>query len=143
MKKLYTWGTFDLFHYGHINFLRQCSLLCDQVIVSLNTDEFVSSYKKSPPILSYKERELSLRSCKYVHDVIPNIGNHDSKPSIMLVKPDIIAIGDDWAKKDYYSQMQFSQEWLDNNNILLVYLSYTSGISTTDIKNRIKSSFEK
>jgi glycerol-3-phosphate cytidylyltransferase-like family protein len=79
----------------------------------------VSSYKKSPPILSYKERELSLRSCKYVHDVIPNIANHDSKPSIMLVKPDIIAIGDDWAK------------------------SYTSGISTTDIKNRIKSSFEK
>jgi glycerol-3-phosphate cytidylyltransferase-like family protein len=55
-----------------------------------------------------------------------------------MVNPDIIAIGDDWAKKDYYKQMQFTQNWLDKKNILLVYLAYTSGISTTEIKNRIK-----
>jgi glycerol-3-phosphate cytidylyltransferase len=138
MKKLYTGGTFDLFHYGHVNFLRQCSLLADKVIVSLNTDEFILSYKGESPIFSYEERELSLRNCKYVDDVIPNIGNADSKPSIIMVNPDIIAIGDDWAKKDYYKQMQFTQNWLDKKNILLVYLAYTSGISTTEIKNRIK-----
>jgi glycerol-3-phosphate cytidylyltransferase len=137
MKKLYTGGTFDIFHYGHVNFLRQCSLIADKIVVSLNTDEFIMSYKGKKPIMSYEEREKSLRGCKYVDDVVPNIGGSDSKPSILLVQPDIIAIGDDWAKKDYFKQMQFTKEWLDNNNILLVYLSYTSGISTTDIKERI------
>jgi cytidyltransferase-like protein len=62
MKKLYTGGTFDIFHYGHINFLRQCSLLADEVIVSLNTDEFIKEYKGRPPIMSYDEREKSLLS---------------------------------------------------------------------------------
>jgi len=140
-KILYTGGTFDIFHYGHINFLRQCSKLADVVIVSLNTDEFIKSYKNSPPIMTYAEREKSLRSCKYVSDVIPNIGGRDSKPAILSIAPNIIAIGDDWAKRDYYSQMQFTQEWLDKNEILLVYLAYTEGISTTQIKQRIKESF--
>lgn len=142
MKKLYTGGTFDIFHYGHVNFLRQCSKLAEEIIVSLNTDEFIQSYKGVPPIMSYDEREKSLRSCKYVSDVIPNVGGSDSKPAILSVKPDIIAIGDDWAKKDYYKQMQFTQKWLDDNNILLVYLAYTEGISTTEIKKRIKNGLQ-
>lgn len=137
-KVLYTGGTFDLFHYGHTNFLRQCSKLSDKIVVSLNTDEFIEEYKGKPPIMTYKERELSLRDCDYVYDVVPNSGGADSKPAILSVMPDIIAIGTDWAKRDYYKQMQFTQEWLDDNNILLVYLAYTEGISTTEIKKRIK-----
>lgn len=143
MKKLYTGGTFDIFHYGHINFLRQCSKLADEVIVSLNTDEFIEEYKGRSPIMSYVEREKSLLSCKYVTDVIPNIGGKDSKPSILQVKPDIIAIGDDWAGGNYYKQMDFNQRWLDENDILLVYLAYTQGISTTEIKNRIKNELQR
>jgi glycerol-3-phosphate cytidylyltransferase len=137
MKKLYTGGTFDIFHYGHINFLRQCSKIADEIIVSLNTDEFIESYKGKAPIMTYEEREKSLRSCKYVTDVVPNVGGSDSKPAILNVKPDIIAIGTDWAKRDYYKQMDFTQKWLDDNDILLVYLAYTEGISTTEIKRRI------
>ena len=136
-KVLYTGGTFDLFHYGHTNFLRQCSKLADKIIVSLNTDEFIQEYKGKTPIMTYSEREQSLMDCKYVHAVVPNSGGADSKPAILEVNPDIIAIGTDWAKKDYYKQMQFTQEWLDNNDILLVYLAYTEGISTTEIKRRI------
>lgn len=136
-KVLYTGGTFDLFHYGHTNFLRQCSKLADKIIVSLNTDEFIQEYKGKTPIMTYSEREQSLMDCKYVHSVVPNSGGVDSKPAILEVNPDIIAIGTDWAKKDYYKQMQFTQEWLDNNDILLVYLAYTEGISTTEIKRRI------
>jgi glycerol-3-phosphate cytidylyltransferase len=136
-KVLYTGGTFDLFHYGHTNFLRQCSKLADKIIVSLNTDEFIQEYKGKTPIMTYSEREQSLMDCKYVHTVVPNSGGADSKPAILEVNPDIIAIGTDWAKKDYYKQMQFTQEWLDDNNILLVYLAYTEGISTTEIKRRI------
>lgn len=139
MKTLYTGGTFDLFHYGHINFLKQCSKLADSIIVSLNTDEFIQEYKGQLPIMTYSEREKSLLSCKYVHSVIPNIGGADSKPSILEVNPDIIAIGDDWAGGNYYKQMNFTQDWLNDNDILLVYLAYTQGISTTEIKNRIKN----
>jgi glycerol-3-phosphate cytidylyltransferase len=138
MKKiLYTGGTFDIFHYGHMNFLKQCKAIADEVVVSLNTDEFVNSYKKKSPILSYAEREKSLLGCKYVDRVIPNIGNEDSKPAILAVSPHIIAIGDDWAKKDYYAQMQFTPEWLDEKGIVLVYLPYTRGISSTELKSRI------
>lgn len=138
-KILYTGGTFDLFHYGHTNFLRQCSKLADKIVVSLNTDEFIQEYKGKTPIMTYSEREQSLMDCKYVHTVVPNSGGADSKPTISQVNPDIIAIGTDWAKKDYYKQMQFTQEWLDDNDILLVYLAYTEGISTTELKKRIKN----
>ena len=137
-KLLYTGGTFDLFHYGHVNFLKQCSLLCDKIIVGLNTDQFVTEYK-SKPVINYEERRLYLLSCKYVFDVVPNTFGKDSKPTILSIKPNIIAIGDDWAKKDYYKQMDFTQDWLEENNIVLVYIPYTKGISSSEIKNRIKN----
>lgn len=135
---LYTGGTFDLFHYGHINFLKQCKRICDTIIVALNTDEFVSEYKTST-IMNYKEREKSLLSCQYVTKVIPNISGKDSRPTILSVKPNIIAIGDDWAHKDYYKQMGFNEEWLEEYNIVLIYIPYTKGISSSEIKQRILS----
>lgn len=137
MKTLYTGGTFDLFHYGHVNFLKKCRALSDNVVVALNQDDFVSEYK-SPPVMNYKEREMSLLSCPYVDKVIPNIYGKNSKPSILSIKPDIIAIGDDWAHKDYYEQMDFTQSWLDEQDIVLVYIPYTKGISTSELKKRIK-----
>lgn len=136
-KILYTGGTFDLLHFGHFNFLKKCKSICDQVVVALNTDEFIEEFKGSRPIMSYVEREKSLSCCQYVDKVIPNFLGKDSKPSILSVKPSIIAIGDDWAHKDYYSQMQFTQDWLDENSIVLVYIPYTKGISTTEIKRRL------
>ena len=137
-KTLYTGGTFDLFHYGHVNFLKQCHKLCSNVVVALNTDEFVSYYK-TKPVMNYSERELSLLSCQYVSRVIPNYGGKDSKPSILSVNPDIIAVGDDWATKDYYQQMSFTQEWLEDQGIVLVYIPYTKGISSSEIKRRLLS----
>lgn len=135
---LYTGGTFDLFHYGHVNFLKKCKQICDTVIVALNTDEFVSEYKTST-VMNYKEREKSLLSCQYVTSVIPNISGKDSRPTILSVKPNIIAVGDDWAHKDYYKQMCFNEQWLDEYNIVLIYIPYTRGISSSEIKKRILS----
>lgn len=133
---VYCGGTFDLFHSGHVNFLRQCKKI-GRVVVSLNTDEFIKQFKGRKPIMSYKERKTVLLSCRYVDEVIENIGGADSKPAIIKVHPDFIIVGSDWAKKDYYSQMQFTQEWLDEQNITLLYLPYTEGISTTEIKKRL------
>lgn len=135
-KILYTGGTFDLFHYGHINFLKKCYALCSNVVVALNSDEFVGKYKNKP-IMTYTEREKSLKECRYVTSVIKHTSGFDSKPTIQIVKPSIIAVGDDWCHKDYYKQMGFDQEWLDNHNIVLVYIPYTKGISTSEIRNRI------
>lgn len=140
IKTLYTGGTFDLFHAGHVNFLKQCKKLSDKVIVALNTDDFVERYKGKKPIVSYDDRKSVLLSCRYVDDVIENTNGEDSKPTILSVSPDIIAIGDDWAKKDYYKQMNFTQNWLDENEIVLVYIPYKNGISTTEIKKIISSS---
>lgn len=134
---LYTGGTFDLFHYGHMSFLRNCKKLCSNVVVSLNTDDFVCSYKGQKPIMNTEERRNSIKLFDPEIKVVENIGGQDSKPAINMVNPSIIAIGDDWRKKDYYSQMNFTQEWLDINGILLVYLPYTKTISSSEIKQRI------
>jgi glycerol-3-phosphate cytidylyltransferase len=136
-RKVYTGGTFDLFHAGHVNFLRQCYNIGDKVIVSLNTDEFIIEYKGKGPIYSYAERQELLCSCKYVDEVVPNIGGADSTIAIGLVRPDFIVIGSDWANKDYYAQMGFTQEWLDSMNIGLIYVPYTEGVSTSILKERI------
>lgn len=138
-RKVYTGGTFDLFHRGHVNFLRQCKEIGDYVIVSLNTDEFIYRYKGEYPVISYEDRKEVLLSCKYVDKVIPNSEGEDSKPAILDVNPKFIVIGSDWAKKDYYKQMNFTQEWLDENDYMLIYIPYTNNVSTTLIKKKLKS----
>ena len=134
--RVYTGGTFDLFHSGHVNLLRRCAEL-GRVTVALNTDQFVFEYKSRYPIMSFDERKAVLESCRYVDEVVPNFAGADSKPTIELVRPHIIAIGTDWARRDYHAQMQFNQDWLDDRGIALIYIPYTSGISTTDLKRRV------
>jgi cytidyltransferase-like protein len=134
--KVYTGGTFDIPHRGHAQFLQYCARF-GEVTIALNTDEFIAAYKGKPPVMTYEEREAVLREFRSVADVVPNIGGADSRWAISLVKPDLVVIGSDWARKDYYKQMGFTQDWLDERGIGLVYLPYTQGISTTDIKRRL------
>jgi glycerol-3-phosphate cytidylyltransferase len=136
MGLIYTGGTFDLFHAGHVEFLKRCSQYGD-VVVSLNTDEFIEAYKGKPPVMSFDERVAVLESCRYVYATCANVGGTDSKPAIETVQPDLIIIGSDWARRDYYKQMGFDQDWLDEHGIGLVYLPYTKGISSTEIKKRL------
>lgn len=137
--KIYTGGTFDLFHAGHVEFLRRCAEL-GSVTVSLNEDEFIENYKGKRPIISYREREAVLLGCRWVDDVVPNVGGSDSRVSIGIVSPDLVVIGSDWARRDYYAQMQFDQDWLDERGIGLCYIPYTQGISSTAIKERLRFS---
>jgi glycerol-3-phosphate cytidylyltransferase len=135
-RTVYTGGSFDLPHHGHFRLLERAADF-GQVIVALNTDEFIESYKGKRPVMSFEERKEILLACRWVTDVVPNYGGKDSKISIEIVKPDYIIIGSDWARKDYYSQMGFTQDWLDERGIGLIYVPYTRGISTTDLKQRM------
>lgn len=134
--RIYTGGTFDLFHAGHVEFLKKCAQF-GSVTVSLNMDEFIEEYKGKPPVMSYNERRTVLEACRYVDKVIANRGGANSKPAIMAVMPDMIIIGSDWAVRDYHKQMDFTQEWLDDRNIMLCYIPYTKGISSTEVKKRL------
>ena len=133
---VYTGGTFDLPHPGHYRLLERAADF-GEVVVALNTDEFIFKYKGKTPILSYTEREEILLACKWVDRVVPNVGGEDSTISIEMVRPDYIIVGSDWARKDYYKQMSFTQEWLDDRGIGLIYVPYTKGISSTEIKKRM------
>lgn len=140
MSIVYTGGTFDLFHSGHVNFLRQCYEIAGEtgkVVVSLNTDDFILEYKGGLPICDYAERAAVLRGCRYVGEVIPNVGGQDSKIAILNVNPDYIVIGSDWENKDYFGQMMFTREWLAGQGIELIYVPYTDAISTSEIKKRL------
>ena len=134
---IYTGGTFDLFHAGHVEFLRRCAEL-GSVTVSLNEDEFIEKYKGKRPVISYQERKDVLLGCRWVDRVVPNVGGVDSRISIDFVSPDLVVIGSDWARRDYYAQMGFDQDWLDERGIGLVYIPYTQGISSTAIKERLR-----
>ena len=140
--KVYTGGTFDLIHSNHASFLRRCAEI-GSVTVALNTDEFIAEYKGKPPVMSYEERKLVLEAFRWVDEVVPNIDGSDSRTSIELVQPDVIIIGSDWARKDYYKQMGFTQDWLDQRDISLMYIPYGRGVSTTELKRRISGRMEK
>lgn len=135
-----TVGTFDLIHSGHINLFNNCSKLAGkdgEVIVGVNTDEFVLQYKKINPIIPFLDRIRVISSIKNVNKTLAN-NSSSLKPMLELIMPDILVVGSDWAKKDYYSQIGVDQTWLDHNSILLVYVPYTEGISTTKLKEQIK-----
>jgi glycerol-3-phosphate cytidylyltransferase len=133
---IYTGGTFDLYHAGHARFLARCAEL-GEVTVSLNTDEFIEEYKGKPPVISFADRAEVLLASRSVSQVVANSGGSDSRWAIEAVMPDIIAIGTDWARRDYYKQMGFDQDWLDDRGIALIYIPYTRGISSTAVKERI------
>lgn len=151
---VYTGGTFDCLHAGHMNFFRQIQSLFDgcELFVGLNTDDFVTEYKGKPPIFSYQERERHLELCGLVDHVIMNRSGEDSKPTIIsafgiteychgFADNLVIAIGQDWLARDYCKQMQFDHQWLTDHNISLVYVPHTDGVSTTEIRARLSHEY--
>lgn len=144
MSVVYTGGTFDLFHVGHVQLLAACRKIAGPegtVVVAVNEDEFVEKFKGVKPTLSLHDRMKVIGSCRYVDRVVVNLAWTNSVETIERVGPvDFVVIGDDWAPpKDYYSQMGFSKEWLNDNEITLVYVDRNTGMSSTTIRERLKS----
>ena len=126
MKRVITYGTFDLLHYGHINLLKRAKALGDYLIVALSTNEFNKLEKNKECYFDYEKRKSLLEAIRYVDLVIPE-ENWDQKISdIEKYHADVFVIGDDWQDKfDYLSEM----------GIEVVYLPRTKEISTSKIKN--------
>lgn len=130
-----TIGTFDCTHIGHAHLFRFCEQF-GKVIVGVNSDEFVEKYKKRSTLFTYDERAELIERLGYT--VVKN--DSAGKELIDQVKPDFIIIGSDWLRKDYLSQIDVTPNYLDLHNISLVYTPYFKGISTTDIKERVRES---
>ena len=125
MKKVITYGTFDLLHYGHINLLRRAKSLGDYLIVGLSTDEFNNKEKNKECYFDYENRKLLLDAVKYVDLVIPEETWEQKVSDIQKYNIDVFVIGDDWKGKFDY---------LEDFGIEVVYLPRTKEISTTKIK---------
>lgn len=140
MLRVYNGSTFDLLHTGHLYVLRQMRELAGvsgEVIIGLNTDEFVEQFKGHKPVQPYAERAEIIAAIRYVDRVVPNVGGADSRVVLEAVMPDIIAVGYDWWSPDdskYFRQMGFDQSWLDDHGMSLVYLRWLSGRSSTKLR---------
>lgn len=132
MKRVFTSGTFDLFHIGHLNILERSAELGDELIVGVSTDELIEEYKGVRPIIPYEQRVRIVESIRCVTKVVKQTRLTDIA-QLQQEQIDIVTIGDDW--KDRYLE---GLEWMKNQpGKQVIYFPYTEGISTTQIKRRI------
>ena len=126
LKRVITYGTFDLLHYGHINLLRRATALGDYLVVALSTDEFNWNMKQKKCYFSYEQRKELLEAIRYVDLVIPEENWEQKVTDVKEYHIDTFVIGDDWAGKF---------DFLKEQGVEVVYLPRTPEISTTQIKN--------
>ena len=125
MKRVLTYGTFDLLHYGHIRLLKRAKALGDYLIVALSTDEF-NATKGKKAYHNYETRKKMLEAIRYVDLVIPENNWEQKVDDIKEYKVDVTVMGGDWAGSEKFEYLK--------NYCELVYLDRTEGISTSKIK---------
>lgn len=130
MRRVITYGTFDLLHYGHINLLQRAKALGDYLVVGLSTDEFNWNEKQKKCYFSFEKRKRLLEAVRYVDLVIPEQEWEQKRSDVREYHIDTFVMGDDWQGKFDY----LSEEGCD-----VVYLPRTPEISTTQIKKDLKS----
>ena len=128
MKRVLTYGTFDLLHYGHIRLLKRAKALGDYLVVALSTDEF-NELKGKKAYHDYETRKEMLEAIRYVDLVIPEDNWQQKKDDIKEYKIDICVMGSDWAGSNRFEYLKDYCE--------LVYLDRTEGVSTTKIKKEL------
>lgn len=128
MKKVITYGTFDLLHFGHINLLRRAKNLGDYLIVAVSTDEF-NALKNKKAYHSFENRKMVLEAIRYVDKVIAEESWDQKIRDVINYDVDVFVMGDDW--KGHFDYLKDFCE--------VVYLPRTVGISTTKIKQDLLS----
>ncbi|KFM99307.1 glycerol-3-phosphate cytidylyltransferase [Bacillus clarus] len=126
MKKVITYGTFDLLHWGHINLLKRAKDLGDYLIVAVSSDEF-NKLKNKKSYHSYENRKMILEAVRYVDEVIPEHNWEQKVQDVVNHDVDTFVMGDDWG-----GEFDFLKEYCE-----VVYLPRTIGISTTKIKQEL------
>ena len=126
MKKVITYGTYDLLHYGHINLLQRAKALGDYLIVALSTDEFNWNSKQKKCYFTYEERKKMLEALRAVDLVIPEENWEQKRSDVKLYQVDTFVMGDDWKGKF---------DFLEEEGVEVIYLPRTPEISTTQIKS--------
>ena len=126
MKRVITYGTFDLLHYGHINLLRRAKALGDYLVVALSTDEFNRNEKNKVCYFSYEKRKALLEAIRYVDLVIPETCWQQKVTDVKEYHIDVFVMGDDWEGKFDY---------LKEEGVVVVYLPRSPDISSTQIKS--------
>ena len=129
MKRILTYGTFDLLHYGHIEILRRAKALGDYLVVAVSTDEF-NKQKGKVAYHSYETRKKMLEAIRYVDLVIPENSWDQKINDVKEYHIDVVVMGSDWAVSDKFDYLKDYCE--------VVYLERTPGVSTTMIKNDLK-----
>ena len=127
MKRVITYGTFDLFHYGHLRLLKRAKAMGDYLIVTVSTDEF-NRIKNKRCVYPYAERAAIVSAIKYVDEVIPEETWEQKASDIIKHQVDIFVIGDDWQ-----GEFDFLKEYCQVH-----YLERTPNISSTEIKGDIR-----
>lgn len=127
MRKVITYGTFDLIHKGHINLLQRAKDLGDYLIVAVSNDDF-NKMKGKSAFYDYETRKIILESIRYVDEVIPETEWEQKINDIKKLNIDVFVMGDDWE-----GEFDFLKEYCQ-----VVYLPRTEGISTTQIKSELK-----
>lgn len=130
MKRVITYGTFDLLHYGHINLLRRAKEYGDYLIVGLSTDEFNWDEKQKKCYFSFEKRKQLLEAIRYVDLVIPETGWEQKIKDIKEYQVDTFVMGDDWKGKFDFLR--------DQTDAQVIYLPRTPEISTSQIKQDLK-----
>lgn len=129
MKRVITYGTFDLLHYGHINLLKRAKELGDYLVVAISTDEFNWNEKQKKCYFSYEQRKALVEAVRYVDLVIPENNWEQKREDVHKFHIDTFVMGDDWKGKfDFLSQ----------EGVEIVYLERTPEISTTQIKSDLQ-----
>ena len=126
MKRILTYGTYDLLHYGHIRLLKRAKALGDYLIVALSTDEF-NAVKGKKAYHDYETRKQMLEAIRYVDLVIPEENWEQKINDVKEYHADVVVMGSDWAGSDRFDYLKDYCE--------VVYLDRTEGISTTKIKH--------
>lgn len=128
MKRVLTYGTFDLLHYGHINLLKRAKALGDYLIVAVSTDDF-NELKGKKAYHNYETRKMMLEAVRYVDLVIPEENWEQKIDDVKKYQADIVVMGSDWAGSDRFDYLKDYCE--------VVYLPRTEGVSTTKIKKEL------
>ncbi len=127
MKRVLTYGTFDVLHYGHINLLKRAKALGDYLIVGLSSDEF-NQIKNKQSFYTYEQRKMILEACRYVDLIIPENDWDQKIKDVQELKADVFVMGDDWKGK-----FDFLKPYCE-----VVYLPRTLDVSSTKTKQYLK-----